>query len=411
MRYLKVLLFLVFAILSQTSLAQEIEIKSFDANLYDLEARKSETMREDSANHQVCALIKVQLAIPHAQFEGHIVGEVIEKPGEYKVYLRAGAKRLKVLVPGYNPCEVSFIEYKIDGVQSKTVYKLVLNANVVAPKTQVVEIHAKPSTAMVFLSDEPLTLSDGIASKVLPFGTYKYRVEAEGYETQEGQISHYDAEKPTIVNITLKKISPSVSSTAIGTNTGSTTSSTPVKIKSKYKPTSFYLDGKFQVGMMMGAGASFGAYINNFNAEGTFLLGLTESEEIAWRDKKQTSNYGYTYTYKPMFYGLKLGYGIACGTSFRITPQLGVGVSSISGTEVQKGNGADPDATSCYAVPASVGARFEYYITNNFGLSASPEFGFAVTKSDTYTKLSELSSKVKGFGTGFNARIGLFVSF
>ena len=163
--------------------------------------------------------------------------------------------------------------------------------------------------------------------------------------------------------------------------------------------------------MMMGVGASLGAYISNFNIEGTLLLGLAESEEIAWRDKKQTSNNGFTYTYKPMFYGLKFGYGISCGSSFRITPQLGIGVSSISGTEVKKGNGTDPDATSCYAVPASIGARFEYYITKNFGANASPEFGFAVTKSDTYTKLSDLSSKVKGFGSGFNARVGIFVSF
>ena len=106
-----------------------------------------------------------------------------------------------------------------------------------------------------------------------------------------------------------------------------------------------------------------------------------------------------------------MGYGIPCGKKFRITPQVGVGLLSLSGSQVQTGSGADPDATSCYAVPASLGARFEYYITKNFGLSASPEFGFAVMKSDTYTKLSDLSSKVKGFGSGFNARVGIFVSF
>lgn len=174
---------------------------------------------------------------------------------------------------------------------------------------------------------------------------------------------------------------------------------------------SFYFEAKFQVGMMMGVGASVGAYIRNFNIEGTFLLGLAESEEIAWINKKQTTNSGYTYTYKPMFYGIKLGYGITCSKSFRITPQIGMGVSSISGSQVKAGSGTDPDATSCYAVPVSAGARFEYFITKNFGLSASPEFGFAVMKSDTYTKLSDLSSKVKGFGSGFNARVGIFVSF
>ena len=174
---------------------------------------------------------------------------------------------------------------------------------------------------------------------------------------------------------------------------------------------SFYLEGKFQAGMMMGAGASIGAYIYGFNVEGTFLLGLAESEEIAWQQTSQSSNSGYSYTYKPMFYGLKLGYRIPSESKFRFTPQVGIGVASISGTQVQKGSGTDPGATSCYAVPASVGVRLEYNFTKNFGVSASPEFGFPVMKSDTYTKLSDLSSKVKGFGSGFNARVGVFVSF
>ena len=182
-------------------------------------------------------------------------------------------------------------------------------------------------------------------------------------------------------------------------------------IPSHPSKTFFYVEANFQAGMLMGVGASVGAYIHNFNIEWTFLLGLAESEEIAWKQTSQSGNLGYSYTYKPMFFGLKLGYRIPSELKFRITPQLGIGVSSISGSQVRKGSGTDPDATSCYAVPASVGARFEYYFTKNFGLSASPEFGFAVMKSDTYTKLSDISSKVKGFGSGFNARVGVFVSF
>ena len=173
----------------------------------------------------------------------------------------------------------------------------------------------------------------------------------------------------------------------------------------------FYVQGFYQVGSLMGAGASVGGYFKNINLEGSIALGLSESEEIAWKSTKSSSDYGYSYTYKPMFFGLKFGYGIRCGNTFRITPQVGIGVSSIKGTEVKKGLGTDPDATSCYAVPASIGARMEYYISNHFGLCASPEFGFAVMSSDTYSKLSDLSSKVKGYGSGFNARLGIFVCF
>ena len=406
MRHLHSLLIALFALLGFSANAQELKVINFEEILGSIEARTQETMKR--TGNRPCALIKVQLVVEGAEFDGfRLCEDSIGKPGEYLVYLQPGAKGLTVHTPGYNVIEITFKNYnpEIEKVESNTVYRLVLKPDHIAPPTtQQVQIEVSPSNASVILNKEPLRLIDGKASKTLPFGTYGYSVSADGYETEEGQISNYDPEKPAIVNITLKKKIPS------GTSSGPN-DPTPPKNDYKYETSSFYIEAKFQAGMMMGVGASVGAYIKNFNIEGTFLLGLAESEEIAWINKKQTTNTGYTYTYKPMFYGIKLGYGIPCGQSFRITPQAGVGVSSISGSQVKAGSGTDPDATSCYAVPASVGARFEYYFTEKFGLSASPEFGFAVMKSDTYTKLSDLSSKVKGFGSGFNARVGIFVSF
>jgi len=396
MRHLHSLLIALFALLGFSANAQELKVINFEEILGSIEARTQETMNR--TGNRACALIKVQLVAEGAKFDGfRLCEDSIGNPGEYLVYLQPGAKSLTVHTPGYNVIEITFKNYnpEIEKVESNTVYRLVLKPDHIAPPTtQQVQIEVSPSNASVILNKEPLRLIDGKASKTLPFGTYGYSVSADGYETEEGQISNYDPEKPTTLTIKLKeKALP------------------PPPPGPKYKPTGFYIEAKFQAGMMMGVGASVGTYISNFNIEGTFLLGLAESEEIAWINKKQTTNTGYTYTYKPMFYGIKLGYGIPCGQSFRITPQVGVGVSSISGSQVKAGSGTDPDATSCYAVPASVGARFEYYFTENFGLSTSPEFGFAVMKSDTYTKLSDLSSKVKGFGSGFNARVGIFVSF
>ena len=409
MRHLHSLLIALFALLGFSANAQELKVINFEEILGSIEARTQETMNR--TGNRACALIKVQLVAEGAKFDGfRLCEDSIGNPGEYLVYLQPGAKSLTVHTPGYNVIEITFKNYnpEIEKVESNTVYRLVLKPDHIAPPTtQQVQIEVSPSNASVILNKEPLRLIDGKASKTLPFGTYGYSVSADSYETEEGQISNYDPEKPTIVNITLKKKIPS------GPSTGSNGPTQPKqKINDyKYEASSFYIEAKLQAGMMMGVGASVGAYIRNFNIEGTFLLGLAESEEIAWINKKQTTNSGYTYTYKPMFYGIKLGYGITCSKSFRITPQVGMGVSSISGSQVKAGNGTDPDATSCYAVPASVGARFEYYFTEKFGISASPEFGFAVMKSDTYTKLSDLSSKVKGFGSGFNARVGIFVSF
>lgn len=173
----------------------------------------------------------------------------------------------------------------------------------------------------------------------------------------------------------------------------------------------FYIDANFQAGSMMGVGASLGFYLSNFNVQIDALKGIGKSEEISWKMADDKSQSGYAYTYSPMYLGLKLGYGIDCGHNFHITPQLGIGLSSISGTQVSAGNGTDPQATACYAVPASVGVRFTFCIGKHFGISLSPDYGFAVMKSGAYTKLTEVSSKVEGFGSGFNAKVGVFVCF
>ncbi len=291
------------------SYAQTLSAKKMVIAVNDLSAR---TQKRLDKNGVECALVKLRLVLPNAQFEGQVV-DVKEQPSEYWIYMAQGSKKLTIIVSGYLPLDVVFEDYEINRLE---------------------KLH-----------------------------TYILTVEIPN-------------QKRNYVN-----------------------------------PDAVYVQGFYQVGSSMGAGASVGGYFKNINLEGSITIGLSESEEIAWKSTKSKSDYGYSYTYKPMFFGLKFGYGIRCGNTFRITPQIGIGVSSVKGSEAKKGQGTDPDATSCYAVPASVGARMELYLSNHFGLCASPEFGFVVTSSDTYSKLSDLSSKVKGYGSGFNARLGVFVCF
>jgi hypothetical protein len=53
----------------------------------------------------------------------------------------------------------------------------------------------------------------------------------------------------------------------------------------------------------------------------------------------------------------------------------------------------------------------EIDFTNNVGLSLAPEGQFAVSKKEVFKQLEEVSSKIKGWGTGANLRIGLYVRF
>ena len=159
----------------------------------------------------------------------------------------------------------------------------------------------------------------------------------------------------------------------------------------------FYLQAGGQVGTLMGAGANIGGYIGNFNVEASFTMGLA-NEKI--RAVSSGSGINSIEELKPMCFGGRVGYGIMAGRRMRITPQVGVSAVSVKDDVVQ---------TS--ALCATVGVRAEYAISSHFGLSATGEGCFAVSKKAVFEKVAEVSSKVKGWATGGNLRHGVYVSF
>ena len=177
---------------------------------------------------------------------------------------------------------------------------------------------------------------------------------------------------------------------------------------SLFKPTRFYAEVAGQFGMMNAMGANLGCYIQNVNIEADYYMGISKSEEVFWNDKDGSKPH--SYTYKPTYIGAKLGYGFVVNKHFCITPQLGLGAVSVSGSEVQKGDN-NPDATKGYAMNMSFGACVDYLLNKHFGFNVTPEYGFAISKSNLFERVSVVSDKVKGFGSGFNVRIGLFVNF
>lgn len=157
----------------------------------------------------------------------------------------------------------------------------------------------------------------------------------------------------------------------------------------------------FQAGSCMGLGAILGGYVYNVNVEAIFMMGFSKSEDIHWNciaDEDQ--NRPVLSRYKPMIIGGKVGYGFIIGNRMRITPQGGMDLLSIHSSE-------GGETSKAYALSTSVGARLDYAVTSFIGLSLAPEYNFAVSKSDKYKSLSEISSKIKGWSDGFNCRIGL----
>ena len=87
-----------------------------------------------------------------------------------------------------------------------------------------------------------------------------------------------------------------------------------------------------------------------------------------------------------------------------------MGVVSLNGTEKKAGD-TPLDAKNGYAVNASVSVRFDYLILPWLGVGLSPEYSLALSNSDLYKLVSDVSSKVDGFPKGFNAKVGVFINF
>ena len=103
--------------------AQELNVEGFVVKLNDIKARRQP--RQD-INGNDCALVKVRLASSGAIFEGNVIGEVAYNTSEYLVYMSQGSKRLTVKLEGYLPLEVTFEDFGITRLESKTVYILKL---------------------------------------------------------------------------------------------------------------------------------------------------------------------------------------------------------------------------------------------------------------------------------------------
>ena len=230
-----------------------------------------------------------------------------------------------------------------------------------------VTINSTPNGAHLYINGKRV----GTTPKTMELesGDYNFRLTKESYHDFEKRV-HVDISKPEL-NFSLKR--------------------------QFQKKSGGYIEAAAQVGSLMGAGADAGAYIKGFNIEGYYLYGL--KEEIVYVDyadgtvpEKNSPN--------AMCFGGKAGYGFVLGTRFRLTPQVGAGVVSIKA-----------NSFSSSALTASAGLRCECALLGHLGLSVTPEYSFAVSKKEVFKKLEAVSSGIKGWGSGFNARVGLYVYF
>lgn len=179
----------------------------------------------------------------------------------------------------------------------------------------------------------------------------------------------------------------------------------------------FYMQCGYNVLGLQGLTAGLGFYISNFNFEGNYVLSFSESEKIFWT--KGSYTLPTAFTYKPSGYNGKVGYGIKLSSRFRLTPQLGCQVVMLKEEHCEDDYFySDSYATQLYeavtnatSISGTIGLRLSFAVAPCVGLAVSPEYWFPISQSGGYKTLSELSSKIKGYGEGLACNISVNIFF
>lgn len=199
----KVFALFILLLFSISVCSQELHVKSFGIAESDLSAQIQS--RKD-LNDKNCALVKVGIGLQGVQFEGNVVGQVVNNVGEYWVYMPQGSRMLKVKHPYYPPIIVTFANYSMEKLESNRTYELMLTVSggIQSSQTQTLTIKYTPIEATVLVDNKRIKGSDGVAMANFPIGQHSFVVFCDGYESEEGMVK-LKASAPSNLQITLSK--------------------------------------------------------------------------------------------------------------------------------------------------------------------------------------------------------------
>ena len=188
--------------------AQNLAVQSFRMDETDLTANTAGTTVIDQ-NGNKCALIKVETTLRGFTFDAGTLGVVKTENhvGEVWLYVPEGVKRLSIFHEDYMPSR----DYDLGMMLRRArTYVLRLSASQQqaaeeAPTSQFVIFQVSPANATIELNGETLPVHNGSATKMMPFGSYDYRVQAPDYMPQAGKVVVDDPKQPHVVSALLKR--------------------------------------------------------------------------------------------------------------------------------------------------------------------------------------------------------------
>lgn len=202
---------MAFTALLSTMKAQDYKVISMESLPLDMTAR--EHIKQDERGRQ-CAVFRIatQNITPEQRMGFHFECDwnsfVVERQivdGQIWVWVSPGLKTLKIKHTTLGQWDLHTSNFAIT-VEALHTYKIVLQGTATASNTnaitkQFLVFDITPKDAMLTVNGTPWPVIDGIAQKMVDFGTYEYRIEVKDYHAVTGKVEVFDPDN----KVTVKK--------------------------------------------------------------------------------------------------------------------------------------------------------------------------------------------------------------
>lgn len=344
MKYRHFIFTFLFTILSMVAMAQELKVQSF--SLSPTEIIPGNEQRKD-LNGVNCALVKVQVVDGIDRVEGNIIGDIVSRGMEKRIYLTQGTKVFRLYPHSHLPLSITTNEFDIEKLESNRVYILRLTGD----------------------NEEKVDMKQHEASQ---------------QQTEKNQISGNNGSNYQPVRL---------DKTSYASSSGF----------------HIYAGVGFNAISVMGPSVHLGARYSKFHLETGYVFGMDKVENITFTLPNASSpSEAYDYSCNKLW--VRVGYSFG-KDKFRVSPQVGASFNMISGKAVSGVTNGSNYFKDSNPMGAFVAIRLSYEVAGHLHLHLTPQYDFTIGGDQVFEVIKQGDSKINAWGEGFGINAGIIYEF